>query len=139
MTGSERFGANLRDWRQKRRLTQEQLGEKVGADGPRVGRLEKGTENPTLESIDRLAAALDVDVSVLHAPRPEEQSERAGELGGSARGGTWMGVDPVYRAIIEQLDAETPAPDTIEGDILKASAALDRALRRLAAARAAGE
>lgn len=122
MTGSERFGANLREWRLRRRLTQEELGAKVGADGPRVGRLEKGSENPTLETIDKLGIALDVDVSLFHVPRPEDEA--------AYEGGRPRQHLAVFEDLITTLDAEFPAADSWEGDIYKAIAALNRALRR---------
>lgn len=122
MTGSERFGANLREWRLRRRLTQEELGAKVGSDGPRIGRLEKGTENPTLETIDKIGVALDLDVSLLHVPRPEEES--------ISEGGRPRQHLAVLEDLVSALDTDFPAEDSWRGDIYKAIAALNRALRR---------
>lgn len=131
MTGSERFGGNLREWRNRRKLTQDTLGEKIGSDGPRVSRLERGEENPTLDTIDKLGVALEIDVSYFHIPRPEEDTGHVGP-------GRPRDSDPVLEAIrLQQLDSETPAEDSTRGDILKAqsalataNAALNRALRR---------
>lgn len=122
MTGSERFGANLKEWRVRRKLNQDVLGERVGADGPRISRLESGQENPTLETIDRLAAILQVDVSVFHVPRPEEGLSR--DDGRPSQG------SEVLNYLLQSLDSEAPAEDSWQGDILKAIAALNRALRR---------
>jgi transcriptional regulator with XRE-family HTH domain len=142
MTSAERIGANIRVWRTNRRLTQVELGALIGSDGPRVGRLEKGSENPTVETLDKLASALGIDVHALTVPRPEDPGH-AGEVGGDAIG---VGVDPVIEGVREQmlalLDREDSAPDSIEGDVLKAHAILTRAVQRLgrqaAARRAAG-
>lgn len=75
-TAAERFGERLREWRHHRHMSQEVLGQKVGADGPRIHRLEKGSENPTLDTLDRLAEALDIDVGQLLMPHPEREPGR---------------------------------------------------------------
>lgn len=120
----ERFGDKLREWRQRRKLSQQALGEKIGADGPRIHRLEKGTENPTLDTLDRLAAALAIDVGELLRPRLEQES---GRVEGGSEG------SPILAALLARLDADAPAEDSWRGDVLKAIAALNRALRREAA------
>jgi transcriptional regulator with XRE-family HTH domain len=107
-------------------MTQEQLGEKIGSDGPRVGRLEKGSENPTLETIDKLATALSVDVSDLFIyPRPDVESGDADSAAERPRD-----RNPILEARLEALDGEMPADDSWRGDVLKAVAVLNRALRR---------
>lgn len=108
-------------------MTQVALGELIGSDGPRVGRLEKGVENPTVETLDKIAAALTIDVHLLTAPRPEEESGHAERREGH----------PVLDELARALDAEVPAEDTWQGDVLKAIAALNRALRRPADGEAA--
>jgi transcriptional regulator with XRE-family HTH domain len=123
---AERVGSKVRELRLQQRLTQEQLGERIGSDGPRVGRIEKGSENPTLETIDKLATALNVDVSHLfEEPRPDEESGDAVSTGGKPREG-----HPFFKSMLEATDAEVPAEDSWRGDVLKAIAVLNRALRR---------
>lgn len=124
---SERFGARLRELRQRRRISQEVLGEKVGSDGPRIHRLEKGSENPTLETLDKLADALEVDVSEFLVPVREQESA------GARRVERNQILEDRWGALLEALDAEVPAEDSWRGDVLKAVAALNRALRRPAA------
>lgn len=120
MPSAKRVGSRIKEWRLRRELTQEELGDKIGSDGPRVGRLEKGSENPTLETLDKLASALKVDVSDLFRPRPEDagHEDRPRER------------SQVLDQILSELDQEYPAADSWEGDIHKAIAALNRALRR---------
>lgn len=60
-----RVGSRLREWRQRRGLTQEQLAERSGLSYKFIGEIERGTGNPTVETLGRLAAALDVDLSEL--------------------------------------------------------------------------
>ncbi len=56
---------NLRRLRVKRALSQEALAVDAGIDRSYVGRIERGVENPTVETLDRLAAALEVVVAEL--------------------------------------------------------------------------
>lgn len=130
MTSAERIGANIREWRNRRRMTQAALGELIGSDGPRVGRIEKGAENPTVETLDKLAAALQIELHDLTVPRPEEEPGRDESPARDER-------SPILQALLDRLDQRAPAEDSIRGDILRAQdalgeavAALNRALRR---------
>lgn len=136
-----RWGDRIREIREAKGITQARLAELVvehgGAmDRSRVSNIETGeNDNPELDTLCVIAVALSVDIGELFtAPRPEQDAGHAtGRLG---VGGESPGFFEGLRTL---LDRETPAPDTVEGDILKAAAALDRALRRLATARASGE
>lgn len=64
---------NLRRLRVRRGLSQEALAVDAGVDRSYVGRIERGVENPTVETLDRLAAALEVAVGeMLLAPKHGE-------------------------------------------------------------------
>ena len=56
----ERFAANLRGARQDAELTQEQLAERSELHPAQVKRLERGGNLPHLDTLVRLAGALDV-------------------------------------------------------------------------------
>lgn len=65
---------NLRRLRVRRGLSQEALAVDAGVDRSYVGRIERGVENPTVETLDRLAAALEVVVDeLLLAPKHGEK------------------------------------------------------------------
>jgi transcriptional regulator with XRE-family HTH domain len=65
---------NLRRLRVKRVLSQEALAVDAGIDRSYVGRIERGIENPTVETLDRLAKALGVAAAELLAiPRPTDK------------------------------------------------------------------
>jgi transcriptional regulator with XRE-family HTH domain len=64
---------NLTRIREARGLTQSQLAEAVGANQSTISRIEKGTGNPTLDLIQRLANVLDVHPSDLFARDVLEQ------------------------------------------------------------------
>jgi len=60
-----RFGAALREWRTRQQLTQEQLAERSALSSKFIGEVERGAGNPTIETIARIADALDIRVSDL--------------------------------------------------------------------------
>lgn len=65
---------NLRRLRVKRSLSQEALAVDAGVDRSYVGRIERGVENPTVETLDRLAKALEVPTAELLAvPKSTEK------------------------------------------------------------------
>jgi transcriptional regulator with XRE-family HTH domain len=59
------FGARLRELRQKRGMTQEQLAAAAGTASPYVSDMERGIKVPSLTTIIRLAIALDCKVTDL--------------------------------------------------------------------------
>lgn len=61
----ELFGARLREMRQKRGMTQEQLAAAADTAGPYVSDMERGIKVPSLTTIIRLAIALDCKVTDL--------------------------------------------------------------------------
>jgi transcriptional regulator with XRE-family HTH domain len=66
-TAGELLGERVRELRQKRGLTQVDLGERLSLPQSRVSEIEKGSRVPNLETILRLALALECKVSVLMA------------------------------------------------------------------------
>jgi transcriptional regulator with XRE-family HTH domain len=77
-----RVGARLKQLRQARKLTQEQLGEAAGLSYKFVGEIERGVGNPTLTTLEALANALQVAVTDLLAEegRPDRVSARDATL-----------------------------------------------------------
>jgi transcriptional regulator with XRE-family HTH domain len=65
MTLGEIVARNLRWWRQKRGLTQEELAHRVGIDRNYVGMIEREENSPTIAMIERLSKALQIDPVVL--------------------------------------------------------------------------
>lgn len=56
-------GARIRHLRQQLGLTQEQLGERAELHYSYIGQVERGDKMPSLRSLKKLAAALNVDVN----------------------------------------------------------------------------
>lgn len=58
-------GSNIRKLRERRKLTQEVLGDKAEMQQSSLALIESGKANPTLETLDRLAQALEVPLQAL--------------------------------------------------------------------------
>ena len=56
----EMIGSRIQQIRNKKRITQDQLAEKVGISSKYLSSIERGKENPTLNTILKLAQSLDV-------------------------------------------------------------------------------
>ncbi|HEV2890455.1 MAG TPA: helix-turn-helix transcriptional regulator [Frankiaceae bacterium] len=54
------FGARLREFRRRQKLTQSDIAERAGVSLMYVSQIERGLRNPTLAVVVRLAHAVDV-------------------------------------------------------------------------------
>lgn len=61
----KKFGKRLKVLRSRYELTQEQLGERSGLHYNYIGNIETGRQNPTLETLEKLAQAFDITMSEL--------------------------------------------------------------------------
>ena len=61
----ERFGYAVRSRRESLNLTQEDLAEKAGIHRTYLSDIERGTRNPSLVNIDRIATSLDLSLPEL--------------------------------------------------------------------------
>ena len=68
------LGANVRHYRKLKGMTQEQLAVEAGMERSYVSDLERGTRNPSVMALGRLADALGVRPDALLASLPSEQS-----------------------------------------------------------------
>ncbi len=59
-SGKEKLGLRIKEFRKARGLSQEQLAELIGIDQKHVSRLEVGKSYPTIDRLEKIAAALDV-------------------------------------------------------------------------------
>jgi len=63
----KRFGLAIQKKRISAGISQEELAMRIDADQAYVSRIEAGQMNVTLETVEQIASALNVDVSVLFA------------------------------------------------------------------------
>lgn len=63
MNKKQMIGARIKEIRNKKGLTQEQLSERMEINPKYLSSIERGNENPTLNTLIRLSESLDVDLS----------------------------------------------------------------------------
>ena len=61
MDWQKKFGENVRYWRKKRGLSQEELADRAQLHPTYVSGIETGYRNPTIRVIARIAGALDTE------------------------------------------------------------------------------
>jgi len=59
------FGQRLRELREEKKITQAELGNKIGVSGATINRYEKGFRQPDPETLSKLADFFDVTVDFL--------------------------------------------------------------------------
>lgn len=74
---SKQIGQRIRNYRTQQGLSQERLAELSGCHPTYIGQIERGEKNATLESIEKIAAALQVPLATLF--EKVEPSRSAGE------------------------------------------------------------
>ena len=62
---SKLIGQRIRNYRTQQKLSQEKLAELSGCHPTYIGQVERGEKNATLESIEKIAAALNISLSKL--------------------------------------------------------------------------
>lgn len=58
------LGERIRGLREARGVSQAELGRRIGSTQPAIARLEAGRVSPTLETLDRVAGALEVELVI---------------------------------------------------------------------------
>jgi len=69
------LGKRIRSYRTNKKISQEKLAELSGCHPTYIGQLERGEKNATLESIEKIAAALSVPLSTLFENLGESREE----------------------------------------------------------------
>ena len=59
------IGQRIRNYRTQKGLSQEKLAELAGCHPTYIGQLERGEKNATLESVEKIASAMDITLSEL--------------------------------------------------------------------------
>ncbi len=84
MSVKELIGRRIKEARQAKGLSQEALSEKIGMSAKYLSSVERGKENPTLDTLIKLADALEVETSELfnyqHKRSPEELRQLVSRL-----------------------------------------------------------
>ena len=73
-------GQRIRNYRTKKGLSQEKLAELSGCHPTYIGQLERGEKNATLESIERITAALGITLSKLFEKLDGQEDDREKDI-----------------------------------------------------------
>lgn len=74
-SAKQNFGARIKEIREKRGLNQEQLAEMVNMESRHISRIETGRSFTTLENIEKIAAALNVEINALFSFQHKNDKE----------------------------------------------------------------
>ena len=78
------IGRKIQNIRERREITQDQLGEKTGINAKYISAIERGQKNLTILTLEKIAKALDVELfELLVLPIGLESEERAKKAIGS--------------------------------------------------------
>lgn len=62
---AKQLGQRIRDLRNERRMSQEELSFKAGISPAHLGQIERATKNPTIDTVAKIAAALTIPITAL--------------------------------------------------------------------------
>ncbi len=101
----ERLGSRIKEIRKAKGLSQEKLSEKIGIDSKHLSRIEVGGSFPALNTLAKLAEALNVELKDFFefahkADNPKELKETLNSLMREATGEDLRMAVKVLRAII---------------------------------------
>ena len=97
----DRFGAELKRWRERRGMTQDLLAAKVGVRWNTIARLEIGNRRPSLDMLERVAKVLQCRIRDL---LPEEKDQADPQRGPILRGAPLNFRAAVKRAQSRSVD-----------------------------------
>lgn len=74
------FGLRLRDLRNEKKLTQDELGKLLNVSGKTIGTWERDSRQPNIEAINKLASIFNVTTDYLLGNSDEKHSQKYYEL-----------------------------------------------------------
>lgn len=69
------LGRRIHELRKSKNLTQEELAEKIGIGTPNISYFETGRFSPAIETLEKIAKALDVEIYELYMFNPLKSAE----------------------------------------------------------------
>jgi transcriptional regulator with XRE-family HTH domain len=122
--GTKDLGAQVRALRRERGLTLKALGQRAGLSHPFLSQVERGLARPSVESVQRIARALDVPVGRLWAPRRQPDAPlilRRGDCASAEASGAVareLAAEPLVREWTARHRRWPAAAATSPGEIL---------------------
>lgn len=109
------LGNNIKKMREKIGMTQAELGEKIGVSGVAIMRYEKDLREPNINTLQKIASALDVPVTQL-LPLDETEKEKPPTPSNDGAEGDKVSEDAVEQALI-QAGFIKPGQDLSDEDL----------------------
>ena len=109
MARGRSFGKHVRSLRKARGLTQEVIAERSGLSADTIRRLEHGSFSPSLDTLSKLCAGLDLRLSTLFESFELGETDECRELIDlvvTRRPGDVRFVASVTRVLLDKLDEE---------------------------------
>ncbi len=75
------LGQSIRALRYERQMSQEELAFKAGISAAHLGQIERATKNPTVDTVAKIAAALNVPVTNLFSEAPAADLQHSAIVG----------------------------------------------------------
>lgn len=108
LEGTRNLGANLRNFREVRGLTQADLGNRAGIAPASISHFETGQRVPSLDSLVKVADALGVSVDVLLGRAPIDAGAQIDPIFLRASRASAQTLERVRRVTAALLDDEQP-------------------------------
>ncbi|MFI8714525.1 helix-turn-helix domain-containing protein [Brevibacillus brevis] len=102
-------GERIRFLRKNRGLTQEQLGEKVGLPQSYIGGIERGEKNVSLETLERIIYALDVNPEEIFKSGMDKEKLQKDQL-----------IDKITLKLEDRDSTEIKTIHNLVNDVIKA-------------------
>lgn len=109
--GNMNYGENIKKIRKEKGLTQKQLGKKLGISQAAIGQFESNKTNPKMETLRRIANALEVDLWEIVELEQMDEDTRIQEIKKMVLQLTPEGLEEFNRLVTEALSSEKPFPN----------------------------
>lgn len=109
--GNMNYGENIKKIRKEKGLTQKQLGKKLGISQAAIGQFESNKTNPKMETLRRIANALEVDLWEIVELEQMDEDTRIQEIKKMVLQLTPEGLEEFSRLVTEALSSEKPFPN----------------------------
>jgi XRE family transcriptional regulator, regulator of sulfur utilization len=74
------IGNRIRKYRKFKKLSQEQLAEMAGTHYSYIGKIERGEHNPTIQTLEKISEALEIDLAALFPANDFKDTEITDEV-----------------------------------------------------------
>lgn len=116
---AKQLGLRIRELRNERHMSQEELSFKAGISPAHLGQIERALKNPTIDTVAKIAAALDIPVASLFttdAVSTISQNVTAGKINAQLTGMSEEEQKDILRIIriFRSYQRKNPSPSDLD-------------------------